>query len=381
MKIEPKYYIWENTPLKWYKFLVYFALVLGILSQSVYGINILLSGNAHWLDLLYSFISLGWLIFSEVQLANRKWSGAVAYCLYFIFQGVYYFIFTVLYISYGLSFSHLLSNVIAAFILVPILWVYFCKRRPLFSPWVDQHDAFVPTAASPAVENETSAFPEEAKSGQPSYSEPEKSRSTPEPEAPSLQQRIMTSRERIYRCCPQCGQLVPYIQTKCDCGYRFLSHISKSPKKETSHQKFLIGALGALCLFLCISLIYTFSQISNYRQEVTSLEAENSSLTEDVSLLSSDNAYLEEKVSNLEKSINLATNDYMTVFSENNDLRILLSTYYSGIGFIVEGSSYYHSIDCLNVTSASEYWAHNVEYCEYIGYQKCPYCFSNPDYS
>ena len=122
-------------------------------------------------------------------------------------------------------------------------------------------------------------------------------------------------------------------------------------------------------------------QISNYRQEVTSLEAENSSLTEDVSLLSSDNAYLEEKVSNLEKSINLATNDYMTVFSENNDLRILLSTYYSGIGFIVEGSSYYHSIDCLNVTSASEYWAHNVEYCEYIGYQKCPYCFSNPDYS
>ena len=74
MKIEPKYYIWENTPLKWYKFLVYFSLVLGILSQFVYGINLLLSGNAHWLDLLYCFISLAWLIFSEVQLANRKWS-------------------------------------------------------------------------------------------------------------------------------------------------------------------------------------------------------------------------------------------------------------------------------------------------------------------
>ena len=380
MKIEPKYYIWENTPLKWYKFLVYFALVLGILSQFVYGINLLLSGNAHWLDLLYCFISLAWLIFSEVQLANRKWSGAVAYCLYFIFQGVYCSLFTVLYIAHKLPFTQLLSSAIIAFIFAPLLWIYFGKRRPLFSPWAGQQDTFVPTVANPAAENETSAFAEEVKPEQPSYSDPEKSRSTPEPDAPSLQQRIMASRERIYRCCPQCGQLVPYIQMKCDCGYRFLSHISKAPKKEAPHQKFLTGTLSALCVVLCISSICTFFQISSYRQEITSLEAENSSLAEDVSLLNSNNAYLEEKVSNLEKSVNLATHDYMTVFSENNDLRILLSAYYGGIGFIVEGSSYYHSIDCPYFSSANEYWAHNVEYCEYIGYRKCPYCFSNSDY-
>ena len=374
MKIEPKYYIWENTPLKWYKFLVYFALVLGILSQSVYSINILLSGNAHWLDLLYSFISLAWLIFSEVQLANRKWSGAVAYCLYFIFQGVYYFIFTVLYISYGLSFSHLLSNVIAAFILVPILWVYFCKRRPLFSPWVDQHDTFVPTAASPAVENETSAFAEELKPEQPSYSEPEKSRSTPEPDAPSLQQRIMASRERLYRCCPQCGQLVPYIQTKCDCGYRFLSHISKAPKKEAPHQKILTGVLGALCLLLCVALAFSFSSVKSANSELNTLQ-------EDLDAANAELKNLQAEYDGLDGSLSMANLRIEILNRQLEDAKYNTFVLTILVGAVVDSDNvFYHTPQCnIYEDNDGSFFFSTTSLLAELGFSPCPDCHTSDE--
>lgn len=38
------------------------------------------------------------------------------------------------------------------------------------------------------------------------------------------------------------------------------------------------------------------------------------------------------------------------------------------IGFVVSGSSKYHTYECNVFTSAKEYWAHNVEYCKYLGY-------------
>lgn len=44
------------------------------------------------------------------------------------------------------------------------------------------------------------------------------------------------------------------------------------------------------------------------------------------------------------------------------------------IGLIVEGSSYYHTYSCQIFQRADTFWAHNVEYCEFIGYEKCPIC-------
>lgn len=58
--------------------------------------------------------------------------------------------------------------------------------------------------------------------------------------------------------------------------------------------------------------------------------------------------------------------DYST-FSENPNLYF--------IGFIVDGSPYYHNYWCDTFQNADEYWAHNIEYCAYIGYSPCPYCW------
>ena len=48
---------------------------------------------------------------------------------------------------------------------------------------------------------------------------------------------------------------------------------------------------------------------------------------------------------------------------------------YNNIGFIVNGSSYYHNYECPVFQAASEYWAHNIEYCQSIGYSACPVCW------
>lgn len=47
----------------------------------------------------------------------------------------------------------------------------------------------------------------------------------------------------------------------------------------------------------------------------------------------------------------------------------------NSIGFIVNGSGYYHTYDCTMFKNADEFWAHNIEYCEYLGYYQCPYCW------
>lgn len=48
---------------------------------------------------------------------------------------------------------------------------------------------------------------------------------------------------------------------------------------------------------------------------------------------------------------------------------------YNSIGFIVDGSSYYHEYNCPVFQAADEYWAHNIEYCQSLGFTPCPICW------
>lgn len=45
------------------------------------------------------------------------------------------------------------------------------------------------------------------------------------------------------------------------------------------------------------------------------------------------------------------------------------------IGFIVDGSAYYHRYSCPVYRAADECTAHNIEYCRYLGYSACPVCW------
>jgi hypothetical protein len=185
-------------------------------------------------------------------------------------------------------------------------------------------------------------------------------------------------KERWYTC-PKCGQLVPEGKP-CDCeslspkpgerlcGTPFIQAGQTPPGVETEQPKpgkrspVVPLCIAAALLVVCTCILgYRVSVLTAARDD---LAAENAELRSRVSALSTEKTQLQEKVNDLEV--------------RNEDLSGYLhdATFlYNNIGFIVEGSNRYHNYDCPVFQGADEYWAHNIEYCEYLGYSKCGNCW------
>lgn len=185
-------------------------------------------------------------------------------------------------------------------------------------------------------------------------------------------------KERWYTC-PKCGQLVPEGKP-CDCeslspqpgeklcGTPFIQAGQTPPGVETEQPK---PGKRSPVVPLCIAaaLLVVCTCILGYRVSVLTaardgLAAENAELRSRVSTLSTEKTQLQEKVNDLE-----ARNEDLSGYLHD---AIFL---YNNIGFIVEGSNRYHNYDCPVFQGADEYWAHNIEYCEYLGYSKCGNCW------
>lgn len=138
-----------------------------------------------------------------------------------------------------------------------------------------------------------------------------------------------------------------------------------SPQSSSSHRSRRLNvALSAVCavLFVCVGLLGYHSY--NMSETVNSLTAENSDLKETINTLNRRNTNLANSRNKLSKmSIELEE------LSENMKRQLLC------IGFIVDDSPYYHRYDCSIYTSSDTFWAHNIEYCQYYGYEKCPLCW------
>lgn len=142
--------------------------------------------------------------------------------------------------------------------------------------------------------------------------------------------------------------------------------------------KAAVIALSAVCAVLAVS-VFLLEYSAN------STRAEHQQLMESVETLTAENAELQETVSELESQNKKGQEKITSLEAENTNLeRDLKSSRIAGtdmfsslyhIGFIVNGSPYYHLFTCGVYTSADEYWAHNIEYCEYLGYSKCPDCW------
>lgn len=185
-------------------------------------------------------------------------------------------------------------------------------------------------------------------------------------------------KERWYTC-PKCGQLVPEGKP-CDCeslspqsgkklcGTPFIQAGQTPPGVETEQPKpGKRSPVVPLCIAAALLLVCTC--ILGFRVSVLTaarggLTAENAELRSRVSALSTEKTQLQEKVNDLE-----ARNEDLSGYLHD---AIFL---YNNIGFIVEGSNRYHNYDCPVFQGADEYWAHNIEYCEYLGYSKCGNCW------
>ena len=185
-------------------------------------------------------------------------------------------------------------------------------------------------------------------------------------------------KERWYTC-PKCGQLVPKGKP-CDCeslspkpgeklcGTPFIQAGQTPPGAETEQPKpgkrspVVPLCIAAALLVVCTCILgYRVSVLTAARDD---LAAENAELRSRVSALSTEKTQLQEKVNDLE-----ARNEDLSGYL--HDATFL----YNNIGFIVEGSNRYHNYDCPVFQGADEYWAHNIEYCEYLGYSKCGNCW------
>ena len=185
-------------------------------------------------------------------------------------------------------------------------------------------------------------------------------------------------KERWYTC-PKGGQLVPEGKP-CDCeslspqpgeklcGTPFIQAGQTPPGVETEQPKpgkrspVVPLCIAAALLVVCTCILgYRVSVLTAARDD---LAAENAELRSRVSALSTEKTQLQEKVNDLE-----ARNEDLSGYL--HDATFL----YNNIGFIVEGSNRYHNYDCPVFQGADEYWAHNIEYCEYLGYSKCGNCW------
>lgn len=185
-------------------------------------------------------------------------------------------------------------------------------------------------------------------------------------------------KERWYTC-PKCGQLVPEGKP-CDCeslspqpgeklcGTPFIQAGQTPPGVKTEQPKpgkrppVVPLCIAAALLVVCTCILgYRVSVLTAARDD---LAAENAELRSRVSALSTEKTQLQEKVNDLE-----ARNEDLSGYL--HDATFL----YNNIGFIVEGSNRYHNYDCPVFQGADEYWAHNIEYCEYLGYSKCGNCW------
>lgn len=185
-------------------------------------------------------------------------------------------------------------------------------------------------------------------------------------------------KERWYTC-PKCGQLVPEGKP-CDCeslspqpgkklcGTPFIQAGQTPPGVEAEQPKpgkrspVVPLCIAAALLVVCTCILgYRVSVLTAARDD---LAAENAELCSRVSTLSTEKTQLQEKVNDLE-----ARNEDLSGYL--HDATFL----YNNIGFIVEGSNRYHNYDCPVFQGADEYWAHNIEYCEYLGYSKCGNCW------
>jgi hypothetical protein len=138
----------------------------------------------------------------------------------------------------------------------------------------------------------------------------------------------------------------------------------------------ILGSVAVLVLFVSVGLGICLSQA---QQEKSQLQQKIVEVQESLAVksLQLDNV----SKANEDKSVALA--NLRLDYNKKNRRSIFVEQY---IGIIVEGSNYYHVFDCEDLRETGfgdlpylgsdfkSFFAHNVEYCEYLGYIKCPKC-------
>jgi signal transduction histidine kinase len=138
-----RYTDWNWTPLAWHSFVKYVSLPLDFVINLV-GISALGFGLGE--VQLYTLVSMGITVAAEIGLIRRRWWGPC--CLLAGYGIAVVFGFYLVFIGAAVENPSLVSQaiglIISGALMVGINWVYYQKRRALFSPepvWLEAERA------------------------------------------------------------------------------------------------------------------------------------------------------------------------------------------------------------------------------------------------
>lgn len=133
--IAPQYFNKEQTPLKYYHFLR-IILILGVIARFVQGAQLLRS-NPNAYSLIYAVVGLLLTIAAAVGMNSLKWYGVLALFGIWGLSILDSIVALVIIHTYQLtnpSASTTIGQIIGCGIVAVPSWIYFMKRRLLFSP-------------------------------------------------------------------------------------------------------------------------------------------------------------------------------------------------------------------------------------------------------
>lgn len=169
-------------------------------------------------------------------------------------------------------------------------------------------------------------------------------------------------KEGAFLKCPKCGEALPHGSKFCQyCG----SSIQQKPIRKSI---VVLIVLFSLSLISNAYLSYQYYSVTQQVISEKSIEVEKRKSAETkAAFLSSELEKAKNEISKLSERVEQL--DFVSdLMAEDLDF------YENSIGFITPTGKKYHTIHCHYFEEANEYWAHNIEYCENLGYEPCSQC-------
>jgi uncharacterized membrane protein len=129
--IQPKYFVWDEAPMKYYKF-VKIVLIIGACLNLFAAIDAMAE---HSVFFYTAFLAAAAVLsmFAVIGLWKKQWFGPRCLIACYMLETLYYLVICVLELAMKIDASqNLIQAIVNAAILIPT-WIYFAKRRPLFT--------------------------------------------------------------------------------------------------------------------------------------------------------------------------------------------------------------------------------------------------------
>lgn len=301
-----KYYIWEGTPLVFYNFLrkfLWVPLVIGGFSfvsyiQSWLSIQGYYTLWLFWADIAFTagkFISL---ILAIYWLNKREWAGVLSL---FTYQWiiVLYKCFEIWLLEEENKMAFMVIElIVGSIIFLPVL-IYFVKRRPIFMPTIHKVNFMED------IQNMDEKKPDQED----------------RPKRESQENAPIEKKEQLYICCPDCGSLCLYEDTRCACGHQF------SKKLEREHKNRDIKIWIPVFVSVVILAASAAGWFLTYKG-------------------SEDYHALDQEHSKLQENYTRVLNAYHFSLDKVNDLESELDFYRDAVGIVGDTSDDYHVFGC-----------------------------------